>query len=170
MFVIDNDHQESVIREERPKMEQISVKFSKGLVGETFTGKDGREYASVKIPNRDKDDHTPWASFVVPANKIHEDQFGGKGVFIYLPKDGHTTVTKPVLTGQDENGKNIWENRKTFTPNTELKEMVEYYKTRDRSQDQGRSSVTDQLKNAQGRSGQTAPGGTGSRKQSDPSL
>ena len=40
-------------------------------------------------------------------------------------------MTKPVLKGQDEQGKNIWEDVKTKVPNKELKGMVEAYKTRD---------------------------------------
>ena len=39
-------------------------------------------------------------------------------------------MTKPVLKGQDEQGKNIWEDQKTKVPNQELKSMVEAYKTR----------------------------------------
>ena len=39
-------------------------------------------------------------------------------------------MTKPVLKGQDEQGKNIWEDQKTKVPNKELKGMVEAYKTR----------------------------------------
>ena len=39
-------------------------------------------------------------------------------------------MTKPVLKGQDEQGKNIWEDQKTSVPNPELKSMVEAYKTR----------------------------------------
>ena len=33
--------------------------------------------------------------------------------------------------GQDEQGKNIWEDQKTKVPNKEFKGMVEAYKTRD---------------------------------------
>ena len=39
-------------------------------------------------------------------------------------------MTKPVLKGQDEQGKNIWEDQKTRAPNRELKSMVEAYKIR----------------------------------------
>ena len=39
-------------------------------------------------------------------------------------------MSKPVLKGQDEQGKNIWEDVKTKVSNRELKEMVEAYKTR----------------------------------------
>ena len=39
-------------------------------------------------------------------------------------------MTKPTLQGQDDKGKNIWQDVKTQVPNTELKAMVEAYKTR----------------------------------------
>ena len=54
----------------------------------------------------------------------------GKGLWAKIPADGTTVVTKPVLKGQDEQGKNIWENQQTRVPNQELKSMVEAYKTR----------------------------------------
>ena len=44
----------------------------------------------------------------------------GKGLWAKIPADGTTVVTKPVLKGQDEQGKNIWENQKTRVPNREL--------------------------------------------------
>ena len=55
------------------------MKFGKGLVGEPFQGKDGNEYCEIKIPNRDEADKSPWASFVVKSNQVHEDKFG-KGI------------------------------------------------------------------------------------------
>ena len=48
------------------------------------------------------------------------------------PEGGTTVVTKLVLKGQDENGKNIWEDQRTKGPNQKLKSMVEAYKTRQR--------------------------------------
>lgn len=54
----------------------------------------------------------------------------GKGLWAKIPADGTTVVTKPMLQGQDDRGKNIWQDVKTQVPNTELKAMVESYKTR----------------------------------------
>ena len=110
-------------------MDEISIKFGKGLA-EPFTGKDGKEFMRILIPNQDPGDKTPWASFVLPAKAVHENQYG-KGLWAKIPAEGFTVVTKPVLTGQDEQGKNIWEDVKTKVPNKELKGMVEAYKTRD---------------------------------------
>ena len=110
-------------------MDEISIKFGKGLA-EPFTGKDGKEFMRILIPNQDPGDKTPWASFVLPAKAVHENQYG-KGLWAKIPAEGSTVVTKPVLKGQDEQGKNIWEDVKTKVPNKELKGMVEAYKTRD---------------------------------------
>lgn len=110
-------------------MDEISIKFGKGLA-EPFTGKDGKEFMRILIPNQDPGDKTPWASFVLPAKAVHENQYG-KGLWAKIPAEGTTVVTKPVLKGQDEQGKNIWEDVKTKVLNKELKGMVEAYKTRD---------------------------------------
>lgn len=110
------------------KRDEISLKFGAGLA-EHFTAKDGREFLKISIPNKDPADKSPWASFVLPAKAVHENKFG-KGLWTKIPADGTTTVTKPELTGQDENGKNIWTDVKREVPNKELKGMVEAYKTR----------------------------------------
>ena len=117
------------------KMEEISIKFGKGLA-EPFTGKDGKEYMKILIPNEDKGDHTPWASFVLPAKSVHENKYG-KGLWAKIPVDGTTTVTKPVLVGEQE-GKHIWENQKTAVPNRDLKARVEAYKGRNRESARGK--------------------------------
>ena len=110
------------------KREEVTIKFGKGLA-EPFQSKDGREFMRIMIPNQDQSDKSPWASFVLPAKAVHENQYG-KGLWAKIPVDGTTVVTKPVLKGQDENGRNIWEGQKTKVPNRELKGMVEAYKTR----------------------------------------
>ena len=111
-----------------PKREEVTIKFGKGLA-EPFQSKDGREFMRIMIPNQDQSDKTPWASFVMPAKAVHENQYG-KGLWAKIPADGTTIVSKPVLKGQDEQGKNIWDDQKTKVPNSELKGMVEAYKTR----------------------------------------
>ena len=110
------------------KREEVTIKFGTGLA-EPFTAKDGREFTRIMIPNQDPADKTPWASFVLPSKAVHENQYG-KGLWAKIPADGTTVVTKPVLVGQDEAGKNVWEDQKTKVPNRELKGMVEAYKAR----------------------------------------
>ena len=119
---------EGKMTEAPEKREEVTIKFGKGLA-EPFQSKDGREFMRITIPNQDPADKTPWASFVLPAKAVHENQYG-KGLWAKIPADGTTVVTKPVLKRQDENGKNIWEDQKTKVPNRELKAMVEAYKTR----------------------------------------
>jgi len=114
---------------EYQKIEEVTLKFGKGCVGEEFTGKDGVNYRQVSIPNKDQDDHRPWQTFVVRANRIHDNKFG-KGVWVKLPRDGSTTLNRRVSTGIDDQGNKIWQTEKTKVPNTELKKMVEFYKER----------------------------------------
>ena len=73
-------------------------------------GHDYHKMLKIVIPNADRSDHTPWASFVLPAKAVHENQYG-KGLWAKIPADGHTTLTKPYLAGQGEDGKNIWKDK-----------------------------------------------------------
>lgn len=119
---------------EKKEFKEITLKFGKGLVGEPFTAKDGNEYKSIQIPNKDENDHRPWATFVVRANAVHEDQFG-KGMWVKLPSEGHTTIRRNMIVGQDEKGANIWDTEKTSVTNQELKSMVEFYKERNKDKE-----------------------------------
>lgn len=58
-----------------PTHEEVTIKFGKGLA-EPFQSKDGREFMRITIPNQDPTDKTPWASFVLPAKAVHENQYG----------------------------------------------------------------------------------------------
>lgn len=108
------------------QIEEITLHFGKGTV-EPFTAKDGREMLKIVIPNADRSDHTPWASFVLPAKVVHENQYG-KGLWTKITSNGHTTLTKPFLAGQSEDGRNIWKDEKITVSNRELKSLVEFYK------------------------------------------
>ena len=61
--------------DEKKQFEELTIKFGKGLA-EDFTGKDGKAYKRILIPNADPADHSPWASFVLPAKAVHENQYG----------------------------------------------------------------------------------------------
>lgn len=131
-FVDAKDAKESEVgAKEYEKIDEVTMKFGKGLVGEPFQGKDGNEYCEIKIPNKDEQDKSPWASFVVKSNQVHEDKFG-KGMWTKLPAEGSTTVKKPEVIGQDESGKNQYKDTMTKVSNKELKSMVESYKERPR--------------------------------------
>ena len=116
------------------EFKEITLKFGKGCVGDTFTGKDGKDYTQILIPNSDPEDHRPWQTFVVRANAVHEDKFG-KGMWTKVPAEGHTTVRRSVRTGEDENGKPTWGQEDKRVTNEELKGMVEFYKNRPREQE-----------------------------------
>ena len=119
---------EQIIEERK----EVTIKFAKGLVGEPFLSKNGKELVEVKIPNADQNDKTPWASFVISPKMIHDNKFSktGRGVWMKLPEDGTTVVKKPICIGTNPEGKRIWHNDMKTVTNTELKEMVEVYKTR----------------------------------------
>ena len=110
---------------------EVTIKFGKGLMGEPFISKNGKELVEIKIPNADRSDSRPWESFVVPANFVHENQYG-KGMWIKLPENGVTKISRNVLEGQDASGRNIWGRESREVTNKELKALVETYKTRDR--------------------------------------
>ena len=112
---------------------ELTIKFGRGLVGKPFTSRSGKELVEVKIPNTDKEDHSPWASFVIAPGMIHDNQYG-KGVWIRLPMNGTTRINTPCIEGKKEDGRNIWKNEYKEIPNTELKNMLEAYKKRDHTE------------------------------------
>lgn len=117
-----------------PEVKEISIKFGKGLVGTPFTSRSGKELVEVKIPNADPVDKTPWASFVISPKMIHDNKFG-KGVWMKLPEDGTTRVSKPFTVAMGLDGQRRWDRNVRDVPNTELKTMMEAYKTRNRAED-----------------------------------
>ena len=127
-------------KETKEERKEITLKFGKGLVGEPFQGKDGNTYRQIMIPPNEET-KTPWQSFVVKANQVHDNQYG-KGMWCKLPENGSTTVVKHVAKGADEQGKTIWENEKNKVSNKDLKAMVEAYKTNDKSQDKAQETKT----------------------------
>lgn len=119
---------------EQNEFKELTLKFGKGCVQDSFTAKDGKEYTPILIPNSDPADKRPWATFIVPANHVHPDKFGN-GMWTKVPAEGSTTIRRSVKVGVDENGKNIWSEEKTKVTNKELKSMVEFYKERPREQE-----------------------------------
>ena len=114
-----------------PVRDEITIKFGKGLIGNQFTSKSGKEMVQVKIPNRDSADKTPWESFAVPASFVHENNFSN-GLWMKLPADGSTKLSRPLPDGKDDMGRTIWKNEPRTVSNKELKSMVEAYKERPR--------------------------------------
>ena len=108
---------------------EVTIKFGKGLVGEPFTSKSGKELVEVLIPNPDKADARPWESFVISPKMIHDNKFG-KGVWMKLPENGTTRLSRSVKTGIDDKGGNIWHRETREVRNTELKALMESYKNK----------------------------------------
>jgi len=121
---------EKAAPEAQPERREVTIKYGKGLL-EPFVSKSGKELARVSIPNRSETDKRPWETFVVPKSYVHDNKFG-KGVWMKLPEDGTTKLTRPVLVGQDEAGKNIWRTESRQVSNPELKALLEAYKEQKR--------------------------------------
>ena len=110
---------------------EVTIKFGKGLVGEPFTSKSGKELVEVLIPNPDKADDRPWESFVISPKMIHDNKFG-KGVWMKLPENETTRLSRSVRTGVDDSGKTIWRREAREVTNSELKALMEAYKEKSR--------------------------------------
>ena len=125
---LDEDSQ----AEPKKEYKEITLKFTKGLVGEEFEAKDGNIYREIKIPNVDKDDKSPWLSFVAPANKIHEDSFSENGIWLKLPAEGHTTVKREFIAYTDSHGKNEYQKETASISNTDLKKLMDEARPKER--------------------------------------
>jgi len=137
--------------------EEVTIKFGKGLVSEPFTSKSGKELVEVSIPNPDPADKRPWESFVISPKMIHDNQFG-KGVWMKLPEDGTTRLSRSVKTGIDEAGKPTWGRETREVSNTELKTLMESYK------DKSRGSVLSDLSDRKADTAAAKPSGKTPKK------
>lgn len=135
-----NDMDKALVAEENSAAErnEVTIKFGKGLVGELFVSKKGKELVEVSIPNDRDDDHRPWESFVISPKMIHENKFG-KGVWMKLPEEGSMRLSRPVKSGTDDRGKPIWTRETREVSNVQLKSILEAYK------EKGKDSVLSDL-------------------------
>ena len=111
--------------------QEVTIKFGRGLVGDPFTAKSGKEFVKVHIPNPDPADTRPWESFVISPKMIHDNKYG-KGVWMKLPENETTRLSRPVPTGVNAEGKEIWKYETREVTSTELKALLESYKERSR--------------------------------------
>ncbi|MBR4776409.1 MAG: hypothetical protein IK007_02215, partial [Lachnospiraceae bacterium] len=109
----------------KPDFKEVTLKFTKGLVGDEFKAKDGNTYREIKIPNKDPNDNRPWLAFVARSNRIHEDQFQKGGMWLKLPAEGHTTVKRDIIVGERPDGKYDWKREMEQLPNKEIKKMLD---------------------------------------------
>jgi len=123
---VEKDMAAATVGEAKEPIETITIKFGKGLVGEPFTGKSGKEFVEIMIPNSDPADKRSWRTFVLEARDVHANKYG-KGMWAKIPANGHTTVQRSIVTGEKD-GVKQWSAEKTTVTNAELKSMVEFYK------------------------------------------
>lgn len=115
---------------EQKVVETIKIKFSRKLA-RAFTSKNGKDMVAIAIPNEDPDDKRSWEEFVLPVTMVHCDHYGSKTLWVKLPADGTTTLSrseKPV----SEDGE--WTRAERTVDNKTLKSMVEAYKLKPKSQ------------------------------------
>lgn len=115
---------------EQKVVETIKIKFSRKLA-RAFTSKNGKDMVAIAIPNEDPDDKRSWEEFVLPVTMVHCDHYGSKTLWVKLPADGTTTLSrseKPV----SEDGE--WTREERPVDNKTLKSMVEAYKLKPKSQ------------------------------------
>ncbi len=76
---------------------------------------------------------------MVKANHVHEDKFG-KGMWIKLPAEGHTTLRRPVVVGEKSltAKKGMGDREKQHCQCRFKEKMVEAYKERPRESVKGR--------------------------------
>lgn len=83
------------------------------------------ECVTVSIPNADSGDKRPWEAFIVPAGNIH-DAGDGKNMYMDVPADGATKLTRRVISGKTADGKNVYGPSESRTiSNADLKSIIE---------------------------------------------
>ena len=137
---------------------EATIKFGNDLVGDPFTSRNGKELVEVSIPNPDKADTRPRETFVISPKMIHENKFG-KGVWMKLPEDGTTCLSRSVKNGIDDAGQPIWGCETREVTNVELKVLMESYK------DRSRGSVLSDLSDRKEETAAAKPSGKAFRHQ-----
>ncbi len=108
---------------------ELTIKFSRKLA-KPFTGKDGKEFVAISIPNADPEDKKSWEEFVLPVERVHDDHYNSKTLWAKLPEDGKTTLSRSVKpSGQD----GTWSKEERQVDNKTLKAMVEAYKQKNKT-------------------------------------
>ena len=122
---------------------EITIRFSKKLADGPFEAKDGKSYVQVSIPNKDPEDKSPWASFILRAEQVHDNSDGTRQ-WAAIPADGITTLQRDVKTDAvNAEGKNIYRTQYRKVSNQELKKMVESYRNRGREETSPKEAKTE---------------------------
>ena len=95
---------------------------------------------------------------MISPKRIHENKFG-KGVWMKLPEDGTTRLSRSVKNGIDDAGQPIWGRETREVTNAELKALMESYK------DRSRGSVLSDLSDRKEETAAAKPSGKAFRHQ-----
>ena len=115
---------------EQKAVEMVKITFARKLARQ-FTSKNDKEMVAVAIPNADPNDKSPWEEFVVPVTMVHSDHYGSKALWVKLPADGSTTLSRSEKPSA-ENGE--WTRTERTVDNKTLKSMVAAYKLKPKTQ------------------------------------
>lgn len=115
---------------EQQAVEMLKLTFSRKLA-RAFTSKSGKEMVAISIPNPDPNDKRSWEEFVLPVTMVHSDHYGSKSLWVKLPSDGSTTLSRNTKPSA-ENGE--WSREERTVDNKTLKSLVEAYKLKPKTQ------------------------------------
>ena len=115
---------------EQKTAETLKIKFSRKLA-RPFTSKNGKDMVAIAIPNEEPDDKRSWEEFVLPVTMVHSDHYGSKTLWIRLPAEGTTTLSRSEKPLTDDGE---WSRTERNVDNKTLKSMVEAYKLKPKSQ------------------------------------
>ncbi|MCR5593776.1 MAG: hypothetical protein K6F79_08555 [Saccharofermentans sp.] len=114
---------------EKNEIKNLTIKFSRKLA-KPFTGKDGKEFVAISIPNADPEDKRSWEEFVLPVERVHDDHYNSKTLWAKLPEDGKTTLSRSVKPSSQDG---TWTKEERQVDNKMLKSMVEAYKQKNKT-------------------------------------
>ncbi|MBR1907092.1 MAG: hypothetical protein IJ819_11660 [Clostridiales bacterium] len=111
--------------------EMLTIKFSRKLA-RPFTTKTGKDMVAISIPNEDPADNRAWEEFVLPVTMVHSDHYGSKALWVKLPEDGTTVLSRPNKPSAKDG---TWTRDERKVDNKTLKSMVEAYKLKPKTQE-----------------------------------
>ena len=126
----NNEVQEVSTETTQKPVEQVKITFSRKLA-RPFTSKNGNDMLAIAIPNVDSNDERNWEEFVLPVTMVHSDHYGSKSLWVKLPADG-TTVLSRSMKPATEDGE--WTREERTVDNKTLKSVVEAYKLKPKTQ------------------------------------
>lgn len=127
---MENQEPYEVTNEQKPA-EMLTIKFSRKLA-RPFTTKSGRDMVAISIPNEDPADNRSWEEFALPVTMVHSDHYGSKALWVKLPENGNTVLSRPNKPSAKDG---TWTRDERTVDNKTLKSMVEAYKLKPKTQE-----------------------------------